>query len=195
MKEAKKWMVVPYEENAEKVVNSKLDTIIKDSNIKDENKLYMYNNELKKGFNQIPKESIESRKIDSNDTKPDIDLTVAQLKKQIESLDKQRKNEISQLQSSLGEIMEDKEIIDESLLRQPFEGTRIARKRRRLNKITSAPKISRIVSKLSKPEILTNPFKTSIKDGNKVLNWEHELSLIGDSLNNFNLNDSKMVIE
>jgi hypothetical protein len=195
MKEAKKWMVVPYEENAEKVVNSKLDTIIKDSNIKDENKLYMYNSELKKGFNQIPQ---ESRKIDSNDTiveKPDIDLTVAQLKKQIESLDKQRKNEISQLQTSLGEIMEDKEIIDESLLRQPFEGTRIARKRRRLNKITSAPKISRVVSKLSKPEILTNPFKTSIKDGNKVLNWEHELSLIGDSLNNFNLNDSKMVIE
>ena len=166
MKEAKKWMVVPYEENAEKVVNSKLDTIIKDSNIKDENKLYMYNSELKKGFNQIPQ---ESRKIDSNETiveKPDIDLTVAQLKKQIESLDKQRKNEISQLQTSLGEIMEDKEIIDESLLRQPFEGTRIARKRRRLNKITSAPKISRVVSKLSKPEILTNPFKTSIKDGN-----------------------------
>ena len=110
-------------------------------------------------------------------------------------MDKQRKNEISQLQNSLGEIMENKEIIDESLLRQPFEGTRIARKRRRLNKITDAPKISRVVSKLSKPEILTNPFKTSIKDGSKVLNWEHEISLIGDSLNNFNFNDSKMVIE
>ena len=104
-------------------------------------------------------------------------------------------NEISQLQNSLREIMEDRDMIDESLLRQPFEGTRIAKKRRRLNKITSAPKISRVVSKLSKPEIITNPFKTYIKAGNKILNWDHEISLIGDSLNNFNLNDSKMVFE
>ena len=43
-------MVVPYEENYEKIVNSKLDTIIKDPNIKDADKVYMYNNELKKGF-------------------------------------------------------------------------------------------------------------------------------------------------
>ena len=65
MKEAKKWMVVEYEENYEKIVNSKLETIIKDPNIKDEDKVYMYNNELKKGFNQVPtQESMNSRKID-----------------------------------------------------------------------------------------------------------------------------------
>ena len=70
MKETKKWMVVPYEENFEKVVHSKQDTIIKDENIKNEQKLYMYNNELKKNFNRISnnlnQESIDSSITDIN---------------------------------------------------------------------------------------------------------------------------------
>ena len=63
-------MVVPYEENFEKVVHSKLDTIIKDANIKNEQKPYMYNNELKKNLNRIShnlnQESIDSSITDIN---------------------------------------------------------------------------------------------------------------------------------
>ena len=55
MKETKKWMVVPYEikeeENNQKINESKLDTIIKDVNLKDDDKVNDYNNQLKKNLN------------------------------------------------------------------------------------------------------------------------------------------------
>ena len=219
MKETKKWMVVPYEikeeENNQKINESKLDTIIKDVNLKDDNKVNDYNNQLKKNLNKIVQskeiipnsQSIQSiPQSKSNDPVQDQsnksainetekEFSINQLKKQIETLDKIRKNDILNLQHSLDDLLENREFIDESLYRQPYASTRLAKKRRRLNKLTDAPKISRVVKKISKPEISSNTYKTSIRTADKILNWDHELSLLGDSLDKFNFDDSKMTIE
>ncbi len=50
-------------------------------------------------------------------------------------------------------------------------------------------------NKISKPEITSNPYKTTIKTKDKTLNWDHELSLLGDSLDKFNFDDFKMTTE
>ena len=218
MKETKKWMVVPYEiqqENEQKINQQKLDTIVKDNNLKDDEKVNIYNNQLKRNLNKIIKKEekqvsplTDSHVLEDTNNVPELlienkkgineperDFPIAQLKKRIETIDNIRKNDILNLQQSLDDLLENREYIDESLYRQPYASTRLAKKRRRLNKLTDAPKISRVVNKISKPEIKSNPYKTTIKTKDKTLNWDHELSLLGDSLDKFNFDDSKMNIE
>ena len=199
MRYAKKWMVVPFQENnQDKIENKidKLDKIIRDETIDDDDKLGLYSTQFKKIINQEPINLNKSENISElKDKMEKIELERMKDLNSMKKLEEERYKEMTSIQNTINDILENRQFgNNESFYRQPFASTRMSQKRRRLDAINNAPKISnRVISRVNNPEIITDSNKTTIKSANNVFNWSHHLNNLSNSFNKFNLNDVSML--
>ena len=197
MRFAKKWMVVPFEEQVQDKIENKndnLDKIIKDDTIGDDDKLGRYSTQFKNIINQKPIKKTEEI-TDLKDKLEKMELERISEFNSIKKSEDERNKEISSIQNTINDILENREFgNNESFYRQPFASTRLSQKRRRINAVNNAPKITnRVVSRLNLPEITSDSNKTSIKSANNVYNWIHDLNNLSNSFNKVNLNDVSML--
>ena len=199
MRYAKKWMVVPFEQQVQDKIETKidnLDKIIKDDTIDDDDKLGMYSTQFKKIINQEPIRINKSEDLTNlKDKLEKIEIERKSDLNSIKKLEDERNKEISSIQNTINDILENRQFgNNESFYRQPFASTRLSQKRRRLDAINNAPKIpNRVISRVNFPEIISDSNKTSIKSANNVFNWTHDLNNLSNSFNKFNLNDVSML--
>ena len=156
----------------------------------------LYSTQFKKIINQEPINLNKSENISElKDKMEKIELERMKDLNSMKKLEEERYKEMTSIQNTINDILENRQFgNNESFYRQPFASTRMSQKRRRLDAINNAPKISnRVISRVNNPEIITDSNKTTIKSANNVFNWSHDLNNLSKSFNKFNLNDVTML--